>query len=243
MQSSLLTFCSFYLQLECDQIGQFLKLIGNNLSSKRSPNDWQLFGLFQKFHSFIKTALAIFWVTFGKNWVTFYSNIWSHSLPRWLCRFIDFLGSQFLDSLCVVVQTTTTINKGCGDFHWSLCFMSQLEFTVYHFHRSHLIIFLSLVIVFYNFIFSLSFDSVSFSLSLFWLSLCLCLSLSLWIIHSLYVSSSVSVCVCLSVWPCLFLSLFGFEGFYSLEHSDGISLFCYVRFCVSQNWLQIELPN
>ena len=187
------------------QIGQFLKLIGNNLSSKRSPNDWQLFGLFQKFHSFIKTALAIFRATFGKNWVTFYSNIWSYCLPRWLCRFIDFPGSQFLDSLCVVVQTTTTINKGCGDFHWSLCFMSQLEFTVYHFHRSHLIIFLSLVIVFYNFIFSLSFDSVSFSLSLFWLSLCLCLSLSLWIIHSLYVSSSVSVCVCLSVWPSLSL--------------------------------------
>jgi len=31
---------------QCDQIGRFFKVLGNKISSKRSPNDWQLFGLF-----------------------------------------------------------------------------------------------------------------------------------------------------------------------------------------------------
>ena len=156
-------------------------------------------GYFEKSHSYIKTALAIFWVTFGKNWVTFYSNIWSHCLPRWLCRFIDFPGSQFLDSLCVVVQTTTTINKGCGDFHWSLCFMSQLEFTVYHFHRSHLIIFLSLVIVFYNFIFSLSLLILSRSVFLCFDYLSVCVSHCLFESFTLCMSLPLSLCVYVSL--------------------------------------------
>ena len=33
---------------QCDQIGRFLKVFGNKISSKRSPNDWQIFGLFWK---------------------------------------------------------------------------------------------------------------------------------------------------------------------------------------------------
>ena len=35
-------------------------------------------GYFEKPHFYVKTALAIFWATFGKNWATFNSNIWSH---------------------------------------------------------------------------------------------------------------------------------------------------------------------
>ena len=63
--------------VQCDQIGWFLKVLGNWISSKRSPNVLQLFGYFEKPHFFVKTALATFWATFGKNWATFFSNIWS----------------------------------------------------------------------------------------------------------------------------------------------------------------------
>ena len=40
-------------------------------------------GYFEKPHSYVKTALATFWATFGeKNWATFFSNIGSHCLRR-----------------------------------------------------------------------------------------------------------------------------------------------------------------
>ena len=55
-----------------------LKVIGNNTSSKRSPNDCQILGYFEKPHSYVKTSLA----TFGKNWATLSSNIWSHCLTQ-----------------------------------------------------------------------------------------------------------------------------------------------------------------
>ena len=63
---------------QCDQIGRFWKIIGNKISSKRSGNDWHLLGYFEKPNSYEKTAFATFWATFGKNWATFYSNIWLH---------------------------------------------------------------------------------------------------------------------------------------------------------------------
>ena len=36
------------------------------------------FGSFRKHLFLLKTYVAIFLATFGKNWATFYSNIWSH---------------------------------------------------------------------------------------------------------------------------------------------------------------------
>ena len=48
-----------YLAKEAQMIGNFL-------------------GYFEKPHSYVKTTLATFWATFGKNWATFFSNIWSH---------------------------------------------------------------------------------------------------------------------------------------------------------------------
>ena len=35
-------------------------------------------GYFEKPHSYVKTSLASLGATFGKNWATFYANIWSH---------------------------------------------------------------------------------------------------------------------------------------------------------------------
>ena len=63
---------------QCDQIARFLKVVGDITSIKSSPNYWQLFGLFWKPHTFVKTYVATSWVTFENIWATFYSNIWSH---------------------------------------------------------------------------------------------------------------------------------------------------------------------
>ena len=71
-------FKSLYLSSEqtsyttsVTRLGDF-ESFGKNISSKRSPNDWQLFGLFRK------TCIFYFLGNFWKNWATFYSNIWSH---------------------------------------------------------------------------------------------------------------------------------------------------------------------
>ena len=39
-------------------------------------------GYFEKPHSYVKTSLASLGATFGKNWATFYSDIWSHCSRR-----------------------------------------------------------------------------------------------------------------------------------------------------------------
>ena len=53
---------------QCDQIGRFFKILGNLISTKRSPNEWQLFWLFRK------TSLILHWLdsfrpTFWKIWL------------------------------------------------------------------------------------------------------------------------------------------------------------------------------
>ena len=50
----------------CDQIGRFLKILGDKFSFKSSPDIWWHFGPF-----IVKSAVAVFWATFGENWVTF----------------------------------------------------------------------------------------------------------------------------------------------------------------------------
>ena len=70
--------------VQCDQIGRFLKVLGNRLSCKISPNDWKVFGLFWKTSLLLKTALPTFLGNFWKNFATFFSKIWSHCsiLPK-----------------------------------------------------------------------------------------------------------------------------------------------------------------
>ena len=65
---------------QCDQIGWFLKVLGDKFSWKSGQNIWWLFGPFSNFHFHIKTAVPIFWATLLKFSATFYSNIWSHWL-------------------------------------------------------------------------------------------------------------------------------------------------------------------
>ena len=62
---------------ECDQIGRVLKFLETTFLAKEAQMIGNFLGYFEKPHSYVKTALATFWATFGKNWATFYSNIWS----------------------------------------------------------------------------------------------------------------------------------------------------------------------
>ena len=61
---------------QCDQIGLFLKVLGNTFSYKSCKNPWWQFGLCLK--TLFSTPVSTSWETFVKFWVTFYFRIWSH---------------------------------------------------------------------------------------------------------------------------------------------------------------------
>ena len=56
---------------ECDQIGRVLKFLETTFLAKEAQMIGNFLGYFEKPHSYVKTALATFWATFGKNWTTF----------------------------------------------------------------------------------------------------------------------------------------------------------------------------
>ena len=61
-------------EYKCDQIGRFLEFVYKSI-----PNVWWLFGqLWNPLFFKSKRVRLLFWATFGKTWVTFYFNIWSH---------------------------------------------------------------------------------------------------------------------------------------------------------------------
>ena len=62
---------------QCDQIGRFLKVLGNILPFKSCPNILWRLGLFWK---------TYFWAVFEKVWTVFRSNIWSHWLWKLNCQ-------------------------------------------------------------------------------------------------------------------------------------------------------------
>ena len=63
-------------RVECDQIGQFFKVLGDIFSYKSSQKFWWPLGHFGKYHFSSKITLASFWAFF-ENLGYFYSNIWS----------------------------------------------------------------------------------------------------------------------------------------------------------------------
>ena len=52
---------------QCDQIGRYLKVLGDKISNKSSPNDWQLFGQFENL-SLVQILLVLL---FGQLLETF----------------------------------------------------------------------------------------------------------------------------------------------------------------------------
>ena len=67
------------LRKQRDQIGQFLKVLGDKISNKSIPSYYQLFGLFWKTILLCKNLFGHFLGDFWKHLGNFYSNIWS----RW----------------------------------------------------------------------------------------------------------------------------------------------------------------
>ena len=65
---------------QCDQIGRLLKLQGDKKFTKVAKMIGNFLGYFEKPDSYVNTAASTFWTTFGENWATVYSNIWSHCL-------------------------------------------------------------------------------------------------------------------------------------------------------------------
>ena len=60
---------------QCDQIGRFFKVHGNQFSYKSSQNIWVAFGAILKKH---QTTVATIWSTLRNTWATFYFYIWSY---------------------------------------------------------------------------------------------------------------------------------------------------------------------
>ena len=56
---------------QCDHIGRFLKFLTTKFQAKEAQMIGNFLGYFEKPHSYVKTALATFLATFGKNWTTF----------------------------------------------------------------------------------------------------------------------------------------------------------------------------
>ena len=56
----------------------FWKFLATKILAKEAQIIGNFLGYLEKPHSYVKTALATFCTSFGKNWATFYSNIWSH---------------------------------------------------------------------------------------------------------------------------------------------------------------------
>ena len=97
--------------VQCDQIGRFLKVLGNRLSCKISPNDWKVFGLFWKTSLLLKTALPTFLGNFWKNFATFFSKIWSH------CSILPKAEKPRNNKVWAIYYCNSLLNI----FDWSIC--------------------------------------------------------------------------------------------------------------------------
>ena len=60
------------------RLGDFQKFLMTKFLTKVSHIISNFLGHLEKPNSYVKTAVANSWVTFGKIWATLYSNIWSH---------------------------------------------------------------------------------------------------------------------------------------------------------------------
>ena len=60
------------------RLGDFWKFLATKILAKEAQMIGNFLGYLEKPYSYVKTALATFCTSFGKNWATFYSNIWSH---------------------------------------------------------------------------------------------------------------------------------------------------------------------
>ena len=70
--------CGGRLRISVTRCGNYWKILATNISNKRSPNDWQLFGLLEKL--LWKNCFGYFLGNFLKYLGYFYCKIWSNWL-------------------------------------------------------------------------------------------------------------------------------------------------------------------
>ena len=82
-------------------LGYFWKFSGTNFLSKEAKKFGYFLGCFEKCHSLNKASVATFWATYGNNWATLNSSIWS---PRPYSTLTLYL-NQFARSCCSSLTT------------------------------------------------------------------------------------------------------------------------------------------
>ena len=90
----LIPYLGDYIPLyQCDQIGLFLKDLGDNFTCKNSPNILKLFGPFGKCHYLIVMFWLLFGQHLGKFWLLFIYSYGHTALypPSW-CNSSQILG-------------------------------------------------------------------------------------------------------------------------------------------------------
>ena len=99
----ILKTCPLWRYDQCDQIGQFFKVLVNNFAWKSSPKTLESFWAVLKYITFSKTAVASIWATFGNIWATFLLQYLVTLLPTYLptyppthlppslCKFFEML--------------------------------------------------------------------------------------------------------------------------------------------------------
>ena len=108
---------------QCDQIEQFLKLLGGKFSYKSSPNIWWLLGLFWNLCFFKKKLLLLLfgqlWEKFGLLFIftsshTAYKGSWAQDQEWWRWRWCCSLPAVLkpLDSSLLLTKTMDLT------FHW-----------------------------------------------------------------------------------------------------------------------------
>ena len=89
-----------------DQIGRFLKVLGNIFYKKSSPNIWKTVMTFWGASPLKqKTLLCLNFCNIWRNWATLYSTIWSHRLFVLGTIWLILKTQLYIDHCKVIVLT------------------------------------------------------------------------------------------------------------------------------------------
>ena len=120
--------------LQCDQIGLFMRILGDKISdkisNKMSPKDWQCFGLFCKNLTLLcKNCCGYFWGCFWKG-LGFYSPASGHTacLSKWMKHITSELGKE--NHLRMKIFTKLYFFKWAIPGHFFCIFVFSIQLTV-----------------------------------------------------------------------------------------------------------------
>ena len=111
---------TYSLSLQCDQIGRFLKVLGNKFSFKSSPKVFcDFWALLKNITFLVKSSMVNFWATFGTSWATFYFSTWSHCLS---------LSHNQIFSICIFSFPSIFLFSRYTHFSFSFSPIAHIQF-------------------------------------------------------------------------------------------------------------------